>query len=495
MATKKNSDFNFAEARLKDLGFSSIDLQMCADKGWSPDDIYTDIKWLLDEGLTTEAEARTTFEEAHEELFASSKTVAPAPFATLKYSRDDKLKNEISNFVGIMQSDEFYSGIRFNELTSRAEVHKVKDGEITIVPWSDAHEARSMLYIESKYGLYSKEKHMAALRILFDDRSYNPIRDIVDGLEWDGVDRCEDFLHKWAKVEDTPYTREVSRLIFAGGINRLYHPGCKFEDVPILMGKQKSGKSSLIRFLAINDDYFGELREMEGQQAIENLQGKWILEIPEMSAFTKARDQESIKAFVSRQRDQYRKPFDRNASEFPRRCILMSTSNDFSPLVDKTGNRRWYPVEVHSNGYEVFDHEDEIREYVLKCWAEARAKMGTPAMQPFANRALVKEFEEAQENAMQDDWRVGAIKLFLEKKRPGELTCVREVCHRALSPNPDIPKEPSLAESKDIGRILNGLEDWEKAGVKKVASYGQQRCWQKKGVSEESGPEKSFWED
>ena len=204
---KQNSDFNFAEARLKEFGFSSVDLQMCADKGWSPDDVYADVKWLLDEGLTTEQHARETFEEAHEELFSSSEKVAQAPVASLKYDRSDKLKNEIVNFVGIMKSDEKYSGVRFNELTGRAEVHRVENGELTIYPWNDAHEARSMLYIESKYGLYSKDKHSAALRILFEERSYNPIRDIVDGLVWDGEERCQHFLTKWGKVEDTPYTR------------------------------------------------------------------------------------------------------------------------------------------------------------------------------------------------------------------------------------------------------------------------------------------------
>ena len=470
------------EKRLIDLGFSNGDLQMLADRGYSPADVNDMVSSLLNAGLTNEAYARETFEEAYPELFSGGVAVldAVSTLPEMRYDKNGKLKNEIFNYVCIMKSDHLYDGIRYNEMTVRPEVHVVDGDSVQISSWTDADEAQSMMHIEAKYGIYSREKHSAALRILFRERSYNPIQNIVDGITWDGTDRCEHFLRRWAKVDDTPYTREVSRLIFAGGIHRLYHPGCKFEDVPILMGKQKSGKSTLIRFLAINDDYFGELREMEGQQAIENLQGKWILEIPEMSAFTKARDQESIKAFVSRQRDQYRKPFDRNPSELPRRCILLSTSNDFSPLVDKTGNRRWYPIEVHSNGYEVFDHEEEIREYVLQCWAEAKAKMNTPAMQPFANRSLVKEFEEAQENAMQDDWRVGAITAFLEKKNPGELTCVREVCHRALSTNPDFPKEPTLAESKDLGRILNKLPDWERCnGPRKVGIYGQQKCWRK----------------
>ena len=407
--------------------------------------------------------------------------------------KDGNPKNAISSFTKIMENDRRYSGVRYNELTGRGEIHLMRGGAPAVVPWTDADEAQSMQYIESAFGLYSKEKHLAALKILFEERRYNPLRDIIDSIAWDGVDRCRGFLHRWALVEDSAYSREVSRLIFAGGIHRLYHPGCKFEDVPILIGEQGSGKSSLIRYIAINDDYFGELKVMEGQQAIENLSGKWLLEIPEMSAFTKAKDQEAIKAFVSRQRDIYRKPYDRNTTELLRRCIFIATSNDRNPLVDKTGNRRWYPVECGCNGYFVADHEDEIRAYALQCWAEAKAKMGTAEMQPYADRTLWDVYRERQESAMQDDWRVGAIAAFLDRKNAGELTCVREVCHRALSPNPDFPKEPSVIESKDISKILDRMPGWTRvSGPRTVGMFGKQRCWRK---TAQAKADKPFWEE
>lgn len=452
------------------------------------------VKRLLDCGLTTEANVRDTFQDANPELFEAIQENEKA--LDLKYTKGSQPKEVISNFVTIMENDERYANIKYNELSNRAEVHKVEDGKPVIALWSDADEAASMNYIEQTFGLYHKDKHSAALRILFEERKYNPIIDIVDDIKWDGVTRCQDFLSKWGKVDDTPYTREVSRLIFAGGINRLYRPGCKFEDVPILMGNQGCGKSTLIRYLAINDNYFGELKVMEGQQAIEDLSGKWIMEIPEMSAFTKAKDQEAIKAFVSRQRDSYRKPYDRNTTELYRRCTFIASSNDRSPLVDKTGNRRWYPVELKSNGYEIFDHEQEIRDYIMQCWAEARVKLNSKEMQPFANRALLKYYQQAQEDAMQDDWRTGAIQVFLDKKNPGELTCVREICHRALSPNPDFPKEPTLVESKDIGKILNNLKDWERVnGARNVGAYGKQKCWRKRDDAPTPTPEEPFMEE
>ena len=379
-----------------------------------------------------------------------------------------------------MKSDRHYSGIRFNEMSSTAEVHSVVNGKPVIERWSDAHLAASENYIELNYGLYSSQKHEKALRLLFEERRYNPVIDIVEGIQWDGVERCSHFLHRWALVEDSPYSREVSRLIFAGGIHRLYAAGTKFDDVPILIGtKQGEGKSTLIRWLAINDEYYGEVTLMEGQQAIEQLQGKWICEISELLALTKTKEQEAAKAYITRQVDSYRKPWDRNVTDLPRRCIMIGSTNRSDPLSDKSGNRRWYPVEVNCNGYEIYDHEEEIRDYILQCWAEAREKYKKGEMPNFADRKLTAEYREAQKNAMQDDWRVGAIEAFLERKSVGEFTCTREICHRALSTNPDFPKEPSLVESKDIGMIMNGFPDWKRVGSRKVGDYGKQKAWQK----------------
>lgn len=469
-------------ARLTELGFTLDDISRCADRGCAPEELYANVERLINMGWVDEQTVRDEYISANPTLFgdAPPMEIAEVSAPAIAYDRNDKPRNEISNYVAIMRGDDAYKGIKFNEMRGRAEMHSIEKGEVKIEPWTDADEAQSMMHIEQTYGIYNKEKHASALRILFQERAYNPVVEIVDGIKWDGEPRCRYFLREWGKVEDTPYTQEVSRLIFAGGINRLYRPGCKFEDVPILMGDQGCGKSTLIRYLAINDDWFGELKVMEGQQAIEDLSGKWIMEIPEMSAFTKAKDQEAIKAFVSRQRDQYRKPYDRNPVELYRRCVFLASSNDRNPLVDKTGNRRWYPCELHSDGYEIFAHEQEIRDYIMQCWAEAREKLHTNEMLPYADKSLLNDYRAAQEDAMQDDWRVGAIKAYLDRKLPGELTCVREVCHRALSPNPDIPKEPSLVESKDIGKILNSFKDWERVGTRRIGNYGAQKCWKKK---------------
>ena len=387
----------------------------------------------------------------------------------------------IENFLTAMEEDKRYANIRFNELSGRAEVHNIiVDGKPQIKKWTDADEAASERYMETAYELYSPPKHERALRLLFEERRYNPIRDVIDNVKWDGTERCENFLTKWALVEDSDYTREVSRLIFAGGIHRLYEPGTKFDDVVILIGtRQGEGKSTLVRWLAVKDEWYGEVTLFDGQQAIEQLQGKWICEISELLALTKTKEQEAAKAYITRAVDSYRKPWDKNVTDMPRRCVFIGTSNNSNPLSDKSGNRRYYPVEVKCEGYDLYDHEYEIRAYILQCWAEAREKYRAGKMPNYANRKLLSVYRERQEEAMQDDWRQGAIMAYLDLKAEGEYTCVRELCHKALSPNPDFPKEPSLIESKDIGMMMNKMPGWERVGNKRIGSYGVQKCWKK----------------
>ena len=111
-------------------------------------------------------------------------------------------------------------------------------------------------------------------------------------------------------------------------------------------------------------------------------------------------------------------------------------------------------------------------------------------MPNYASKSLVNEYRKRQEEAMQDDWRVGAIQQVLDRKYDGEYTCVREICHQALSNDPDRPHEPSLVESKDIGMIMNKMPGWERRSARVVGNYGRQRCWQKVRIEDEPKPEK-----
>lgn len=493
------NSFENAERRLLSVGFSSADISRCEKQGWTPIDVLHVVEHLLDSGLTSEGYARQTFEEAVPELF-SDEIIAEAPVPAeddsfslsptsataipreITYDKHGRPEPTIDNFLLFMLREKQYQGIRFNVLAGHAEIHEIdKDGNLTITPWDDAADAKSKHYFELRHDLYSPMKHDAALRIFFDYRKYNPLLDLVESLEWDGENRCEHFLSKWAKVEDSEYSREVSRLIFAGGINRLYKPGSKFDDIPVLIGtRQGEGKSTLVQWLALNDAYYAVTKNMSGdQKSIEAIQGAWIVEISELAAF-KSTDIESLKAFCTRTFDKYRLPYDKNISVFPRRCVFIGTTNNRQFLSDKTGNRRFYPVEVHSNGYELFDHEAEVHDYIIQCWAEARERYKAGNMPPVADPALVDVYREKQSEAMEDDWRVGMIERYLKSKAVDDRVCVKELFDHALFPDDPNPHQPTFKESREVGEIMDKMPGWERLPkVAKTRDYGAQRCWKR----------------
>lgn len=398
-------------------------------------------------------------------------------FVELARAEKGKPLKTIDNFLRIMLHDGFYSDVKYNLLTNFPE--RTSKGHTR--NWSDADNAESMAYIETTYGLYCPDKHDMAFTLLANKREYHPIRDKVDALTWDGKERISGFLARWMKAEDTDYTREVSRLIFAGGIHRLYHPGCKFDLMPVLIGtRQGEGKSTIVRWLAMADEFYGEVTEFEGQKGIEQLYRLWIAEVGELLALTKTREQEAIKSFITMQIDRYRKPWGRCTSDNPRQCIFIGTTNNPRFLSDKTGNRRFLPVNVHSNARDLFDQEGDIREYILQCWAEAKAGLGTKKMEPVESRELVSIIQAQQAQAMEDDWRVGKIQAYLDEQPQKTFVCTRELRKKALYPeNLSLPDDKR--ESREICVIMDKMDGWEKAEAKhrptNASDMGSQWCW------------------
>ena len=393
----------------------------------------------------------------------------------LECGEDGKRIASTENFVRILEHDSYFSGLKFNLLTYSPE----QEREGVMCRWTDKDDAAARHYIEYKYKIHNAQKCDDALRVVFGRNEYHPIRDLVDSLEWDKQDRIANFLHYATKCEDTEYTREVSRLIFAGGIHRLYRSGCKFDDMPVLIGtKQGEGKLTLVRWLAMKDEYFTEVNEFDGQKGIEALEGAWICEVSELLAMTKVKEQEAVKSFLTRLNDRYRMPYDKRITDHPSQCIFIGTTNKEQFLTDKTGNRRFYPVRVRQTGYELFDHKNEVKEYIRQCWAEAKAKYNTEFMQPYAKHELVEIIRQKQAEAVEDDFRVGMIQDYLDDKTE---VCILELWQQALKNG---ETKPSKKDSLDIALILTGnFPEWEKQSVvKRFPEYGVQKWWKRTTV-------------
>ena len=69
------------------------------------------------------------------------------------------------------------------------------------------------------------------------------------------------------------------------------------------------------------------------------------MEIAELQAVLR-QEEATVKDFLSRQEDSYRRPYDRGTSRAPRQCVFIATTNDDVILRDPTGARRYWIVET-----------------------------------------------------------------------------------------------------------------------------------------------------
>lgn len=423
-------------------------------------------------------------EEIHKKSVDYARQMSKGPIQVpLKRDSLGKPLKTAENFFSILQNDPKFKGIQYNLLTYAPEVEE--DGKVR--RWVDDDDANARLYIESVYGIYRADKLKDAFATFLRERSFHPVHEIIENVQWDGVARIEGFLHKWMKCDDNEYTREVSRLIFAGGIHRIYFPGCKFDDMIVLVGRnQGEGKSTIVRWLAVEDKFFREVTEFEGQKGMEAIDGAWICEVGELLALTKTKEQEAVKSYITRQSDVYRRPFDKRISEQQRQCIFIGTTNKDQFLTDKTGGRRFYPVAVRSVGYDLFSHEKEIKADILQCWAEALHKMREGNLPPYADPKLVGRIKNEQENALEDDYRVGMIAKYLKGK---DQVCAIELWEEALD---NRYLKMTRKDSMEIGLIMQGISSFERAEERPYTEkYGRQRVWRRIKIA--CGTEKNLF--
>ena len=387
----------------------------------------------------------------------------------------------LGNCMLVFQNDPLLKGsIRRNSLTERIDIEKDLGWcrSDTAVTDTDINYLR--LYFEENYSITAEKNIQCALDIVANEAHYHPICDVLLGLQWDGKARICNALTKFLGVEKTPYTTEAFKIFLLGAIQRVFHPGSKFDTMLCLVGGQGAGKSTFIRLLAMNDSWFSDdIKKLSDDNLYRMLYGHWIIEMAEMLATANARSIEEIKSFLSRQKDTYKVPYEKYPKDRPRQCVFAGTSNtmDFLPL-DRSGNRRFLPVLVNAEKAETHILADEAasRAYIQQVWAEAMT------IYQSGNYSLVlpPELEEiartAQREFMPEDSKAGLIQKFLDSYK-GDYVCSLMLYREALGNGLSEPKQQELRE---IGSIMNdSVTGWEKGAQHRFEIYGQQRSWRR----------------
>lgn len=336
-----------------------------------------------------------------------------------------------------------------------------RDEEAGTFQWTEMYDDSGLqLYIEKILEFRSKDAIQIALTQCAAKNRFNPVVDYLNGLKWDGVRRLDSLFIDYLGAADTPYTRAVTRKSWTAAVARAMVPGFKYDTMPVLTGAQGLGKTTLIQKMG-KAWFTNSVESFEGKEAAELLQGVWIVEVGEMSAYKKS-DLDTIKGFLSRTEDHYRAAYARKTEKHKRRCVFFGTSNRSDYLKDPTGGRRFWPVDcgIQQPTKLVFtDLDVEIDQL----WAEAvmNWRLGESLL---LTGELAEEAKRQQESHAEQDPRESIIRDFVERKVPKDWQ-KKDISERKLYWSGEFGKIESDVEERD--RIC-AAEIWEECFGEKV---------------------------
>lgn len=174
------------------------------------------------------------------------------------------------------------------------------------------------------------------------------LRDWFNSLpEWDGVERVDRFFGHYLPCSDKPeYMAAVSRYFLTSLAGRAIEPGLKADAIPVLYGTQGTRKSSMLEAIPPNFDWYANTAiDGENKEVVRQRIGKMIVEYAEMDKMRPV-DVQRIRRDLALRKDENRRMKQDYYDQVPRRWMGCGTVNTQKFLVDETGNRRFFPLNV-----------------------------------------------------------------------------------------------------------------------------------------------------
>jgi predicted P-loop ATPase len=289
--------------------------------------------------------------------------------------------------------------------------------------WRDADTIALTEFIQSPRGfgihkIGTSTVHEAVVLAASKNRR-NEVREWLESLRWDGIERLNDaFIEGWG-TDDTPYNRAVSRCFIMGAAARILLPGCKVDTLPVFEGPEGIFKSTALQLLASDRWYDEPSYDVGSIDFLQSLKGKWILEFAEMAVLS-GKQGDKNRAAISRRTDTYRSSYGRTAASWPRMCVFAASTNNPTWNDSEWGARRFWPVKCGTIDIGLIE---EMRE---QWFAEAVVRVERGELWYDVPKDLATEEQEARREG--DPWDL-LLKEYLVMHATVEMP---ELLHRAL---------------------------------------------------------------
>ena len=289
-----------------------------------------------------ESEVRTIFESIHNKE-------AKKPLATVEFLRNDKgiIPNEENVYRTIKADLLLRDCFRYNTFVGLIE-SKFENETWEPIQRVDVISVR--MHLMRLYPHFSKIPHSSVedsiIRYAKESKVSPPV-EYFKSLVWDKVTRLNSWISKTYNTPDDEYHQAVASNWWKGMVKRMVHPGCKFDYVLVLEGRQGIKKSTSLGIIGSIPNHPSLHVETvftpDNKDFFMLFGGKAIVEFSEGETLTRT-ESKHLKAIISMQFDKYRPPYERSPKDFPRQCVFAMTTNQEEYLKDETGNRRWLPV-------------------------------------------------------------------------------------------------------------------------------------------------------
>ena len=264
--------------------------------------------------------------------------------------------------------------------------------------WTDVDSIKTLAWLQGTRGIVMEAGRSAvehALDVVGYENRFHPPRDYFRSLRWDAVQRLPTWLSTYLGVPQSEYSAQVGIAWLISAIARVMVPGCQADYMLVLEGGQGLKKSTALRTL-FGDEWFSDsILPIGTDEAYKKIQGKLCQEIAELESF-RGKSATLIKAFLTARIDTFRDSFGRRAKDRPRTLVFAGTTNEREYLIDRTGNRRFWPVRCSTIDIEALIRDRE------QIWAEAVARYDSGEKWWLADESLARDEQRTRE--LREPW-------------------------------------------------------------------------------------------
>lgn len=352
-------------------------------------------------------------DEMAEEMSDIANTIDPDAWKD-KLEREKKSAqplDTITNMYLIADNDPMFKGYYKNDMSMSMEAEWLpwrsmgKDNQLY-----DADRDVGRAELERKYGLrYAENRWDQMMSYIGMKRSWNPVREYLEGLRWDNVSRIETCL---PGVRSTAYTRMVARKSLVAAVARILDPGVKWDHMLMIYGKQGLGKSHWME--RMGKGWQENLEKIDSNDTLMTMAKSWIMIADEGHAVRKA-EFDQLKEFITKRKDTYREPYARSMVTVPRHNVFWGSTNDRRFLRREEGNRRFLVVEAQDR----WDFDSMTDYYVDQVWAEA-VHLYNEGESLLLTEVEMLTAEEMREEFTQEDPYFGVIQGYLDSPVPSD---------------------------------------------------------------------------